>query len=320
MSWKLRALILHTLHRAPGGVFLYQLLQARLGRFRDSEYLRIRFRKQRDLAATSLEHGGVVEGATVVEVGTGWVPIVPLGFWICGAREVVSYDLHRFLSPPLVHYVLRWMVEHRDELLALWRDLVPPSELRRRLDELARFRGGVRELLELAGVRYLAPADASATGLEAGSADLHISTNVLEHVPPPAVRAILEEGARVLGPRGLAIHHADPSDHFSHADPAISRIHFLRFEEREWARWSGNRFAYLNRLHDSDYRELLADSGLELRACHAVQDPEVRQLLEDGFPLASPFRRKPFEELSHRHMTYVAAPSARELDRRAEAG
>lgn len=306
MRWKLRALALHALDRLPGGQWVYQLLQQHLGEFRRGEFLELRLRKQCELARVCLENGGRLEGARIVEVGTGWVPLVPLGFWICGAARITTFDLNPYLHEKLFAGALRFLGAHQERLTPLWQGLAPTAQVRERLALAASCAGRPRELLALAGIDYRAPADAAATGLPDASVDLHYSANVLEHVPPEAIVAILGEARRLLAPGGLAVHHADPSDHFAHTDPAISRIHFLRFEDRAWARWSHNRYAYLNRLHDSDYRCLFTVSGLDLLDCRSVLDTRLLALLEGGLSLASPFCHKPLEELARGNLTYVA--------------
>ena len=65
---------------------------------------------------------------------------------------------------------------------------------------------------------------------------------MFEHIPSPVLKAILNEANRVLAPNGVALHHIDPSDHFSHDDAAISPINFLRFSEAQWERLTGNQF------------------------------------------------------------------------------
>ena len=69
-------------------------------------------------------------------------------------------------------------------------------------------------------------ADARDTGLEAGAFDLVTSTMLIHEMPPPAIRAMFAESARLLAPGGLAIHldFRPPDDdafkrfvHFGHA-------------------------------------------------------------------------------------------------------
>lgn len=80
MNWRLRALLLRLMATAPGGLGLYQWLQRRYGtHHQPGERLR-KIRLQCDLARLIRSHGRDLDGAELVEVGTGWVPLVPLGF------------------------------------------------------------------------------------------------------------------------------------------------------------------------------------------------------------------------------------------------
>src|SRR5689334_9658857 len=36
---------------------------------------------------------------TVYELGTGWYPVVPVGLYLCGAKEIWTSDIASFLSP-----------------------------------------------------------------------------------------------------------------------------------------------------------------------------------------------------------------------------
>ena len=56
-----------------------------------------------------LDMGGKVEGKTFFEVGTGHNPIVPIGFFLCGAEKLVIVDLHRRLYFETLKKSLKWM-------------------------------------------------------------------------------------------------------------------------------------------------------------------------------------------------------------------
>ena len=59
---------------------------------------------------------GKVEGKTFFEVGTGHNPIVPIGFFLCGAEKIVTVDLHRRLDFGILKESLGWMAENRNDL------------------------------------------------------------------------------------------------------------------------------------------------------------------------------------------------------------
>ena len=73
-----------------------------------------------DLARLIMESGGLLAGAKVMELGTGWLPLTAIGFWICGAEEVHTVDVNRHFLPSVFSKALRWMMQNEAELVALW--------------------------------------------------------------------------------------------------------------------------------------------------------------------------------------------------------
>ena len=50
-----------------------------------------------------------VQGATVMEVGTGWRVDVPIGFYRCGARKIITCDVNRYLVKRLTLDTVRYV-------------------------------------------------------------------------------------------------------------------------------------------------------------------------------------------------------------------
>ena len=71
--------------------------------------------------------GEKVEGKTVFEVGTGHCPIVPIGFFLCGAEKVITVDLHRRLDFGILKKSLVWMAENRDEICGYYEAVANPQ-------------------------------------------------------------------------------------------------------------------------------------------------------------------------------------------------
>jgi hypothetical protein len=188
------------------------------------------------------------------------------------------------------------VAENRDECLSRVRQLL---EQRTAADALA-----------VAGITYHAPADAAHTGLPAEFVDLHYSYTVDEHIPAAVLTDILREAKRVLAPTGVALHHVDPSDHFSHEDPTISSINFLRFTEEEWHRHGGNKYAYHNRLRAHEHVQLFESCGFEVVRQETTTDDRALQALGHGFPLADDFRRHTAEQLSGSNIRILARRGA----------
>lgn len=295
MHWKTKARIQQVVSLLPHDVSYsaYYWIQRHLGRLRSvdpSDLLQAGVEAWNRL----LQTGANPLDKTFFEVGTGRAPIVPMAFWLMGASGTVTIDLNRYVKSEVIRDSVAWMARHRGET----EQIFGPLLVRKRLEELLRHHASPDDSIEgfmtLCGIRYIAPGDAASTGLEVDSVDFHTSYNVLEHIPAEVLRAILEEGKRILRPGGLFMHRVDYSDHFAHSDTSISAINFLQYSDQEWDRYAGNRYMYMNRLRHDDFMGLFTSAGLRnvLEMPHV--NPRVKALLETGgFPLHASYREKP---------------------------
>jgi SAM-dependent methyltransferase len=187
------------------------------------------------------------------EVGTGRVPLVPLAFWLLGARKTITVDLNPYLTSELVRESVRYVFANRSEIEGILGAALRDD----RLNSLLRFVDNstftLEDFLQLCCIQYIAPGDAAHTSLDAQSVDYHVSFNVFEHIPPDVIARILSEGNRIVRTQGLFIHRIDYSDHFSHSDSRISNINFLQYSDPSWNRYAGNRYMYMNRLRHDDF-------------------------------------------------------------------
>lgn len=305
MRWKLRAWLLGKMARLPGGYSAYQLLQRCAGLHCKPAYLADRLTAQRDLARQILESGGTLNGARVVEVGTGWVPLGPIGFWICGAEEVRTYDIHRHLLPSVLKKALCWMGGNQEPLVELWKGVAPAERVRDCLRIVREKSARPWDVLREARISYLAPADAACTGLPDASTDIHYSISVLEHVSHEMILAILHEGRRVLKSTGRTAHFIDPTDHFAFFDDSITDINFLQYTNDQWRRYAGNALAYHNRLRDGDFEGLFAAAGFQVLEHTFALDTRAYQALRQDFKLAAEFRDRDPEEVCRRDLVFV---------------
>jgi hypothetical protein len=243
-----------------------------------------------EMARRLLAAGIPIEGSNFLEVGTGYVPTLPVGFYLLGAASVTTMDLSRMLDLRQTREALRGLATRRDEVHGLLSGLTSDEALEERLSLLAQLCDEPLLCLHRAGIDYHAPADASRTGLPAGSIDCHFSMTTLEHIPRPALGAILDEAERLLHPGGLSIHYVDLSDHFQHQDASIPKIHFLSFTEQEWQHLAGNPFAYCNRMRASDYIRLARERQFEVLEAAPGVDLSSMSHLREGFAVAAPFQ------------------------------
>ena len=264
---------------------------------------------QAEMAKWILASGREIVGKRLLEVGTGHVPLVPIGFYLCGAQSVATIDLHRRIEWGLTHECLKWIAAHRQEVFGVYQDLVPKSLFDERFGVLERCQSTPQLFLEEAAIAYLAPMDAAKTSLPSESVDFHFSVTTLEHIPPAVLVDIFIEANRILKSNGIAIHFVDPTDHFQHQDPTIPRMNFLQFSEKEWLRIAGNEFAYCNRMLPTDYMRLFAEQGYELLRVDVETDHASMLALDKGFPVADNFKEYAAEDLCSRSLRVILRPT-----------
>lgn len=271
----------------PFGDHPYRVVQQRFGNLRADPTRRLP--EVSKMLHDLTELGFRVEGTRCLEVGTGHVPVAPIGLFLAGAREVVTVDLNRRISWAATRRMLTMLSAAQFQVIKAFAGLAEPDELRGRLALVRELAEHPRQLFAQARIRYLAPGDAARLSDRDSSFDLQFSITVLEHVQPRALAGILAEGRRILRPNGYSAHRIDLSDHFAHGDRSISNINFLRFGADEWRVIAGNQYSYTNRLRASQYRDLFDAAGLLVDAWHGQVDEEALLLLKDGFPLHSDF-------------------------------
>lgn len=204
-----------------------------------------------------------VIGATLVEIGTGWVPVVPAGLHLLGAKEIHSFDLSRHLQDDLVQTLARQLPDCVADLSK--RTGHPASGLLTRARYL---QNAPDDLLGLIRLHYHAPYDFTSSGLEDESVDIVYSNLVLEHVTPEALGGILRESRRILKPGGVCWHNVDFTDHYSHTHRGLSHVNFLRYGARFWELVGQNDILYMNRMRRSDYIRAFEQAGFVIEARH----------------------------------------------------
>jgi len=280
LNWRNKARIMQLCSHLPWGGQLYVCIQKTFGRLKANPISRLPI--QAKIAKWILESGREIEDKRFFEVGTGHVPLAPIGFFLCGAGSVITVDLHRRIAWNLVRQSLVWIAAHQNEVRSLYGDIIDEALFDERFDLLCRHQNNPAVFFKEARIEYLAPMDAAHSNLNANSVDCHFSITVLEHIPSPIIRDIFREAKRILKPDGTTIHFVDMSDHFQHTDNSITRINFLRYSEEEWQRIAGNEFAYCNRLRASDYLRLFGALGYTIDCQEISIDRQSIKALEEG--------------------------------------
>ncbi|MBA2733597.1 MAG: class I SAM-dependent methyltransferase [Acidobacteria bacterium] len=299
MNWKWKARVQNAVAMMPLSDQIYYAMQRNVGSFRPGRSNHLEwFEAALTFVKWIKGAGQEVKGRSFLEVGTGHYLSVPMALWLCGASEVVTVDLNKYLADALVAETIEFVRNNQDEVVTAFGSEAEEPLFQERLQQLIKIQGGASELLRLANIKYISPADAARLDFPDESFDFHISHAVFEHIPPDVIAAILTEARRLLKPQGLLVHVIDPSDHFAHDDTSITAINFLQFSEREWKRWAGNKYMYHNRLRAFEYVQLFEGAGVRiLRLSEAIDEPSLN-VLRNGFELDERFQPIVVEKLA----------------------
>lgn len=296
--WMLKAMVQGMLSLLPGSHTWNSLLQRFVTkrlvltpkRF-ERKILQCRKHLERSRAAS----GRPGSSFTVLELGTGWYPIIPIAMRLCGASIVWTVDIVSLLSPERLRQAIGFFVEYDrtgrlDELL--------PGVRRERVAELktllttARESRSVSGTLERINVRPLV-CDVHSANLDRGAVEFFISNCVLEHIPREEIISIFSTFRRLAAPSAVMSHLIDMSDHYADFDSSITPFNFLKYSERAW-RWFNNRLHFQNRLRITDHRKIHEGAGFAILGEYNVQGSEAAL---DSVRLAGEFRDYPREDL-----------------------
>ncbi len=249
-------------------------------------------------------------GFSAFELGSGWFPVVPIGLFLCGAREVWAWDIAPLLKiDRLKDVIARFLELEEKQLLKSYLDALPDrldllKEVMTRCDSPQRHEPA--QLLEQLNIYYRL-GNAARSGLTPKSVDLIVSDVVFEYLSAEELFEILHEFRRIVASEAVMSHSIALDDQYSGSDPRITQFNFLRFSDRMW-RWLNNPIIPLNRLRISDYRRLFSESGFQIvEETSRRGDPvELARI-----PLAERFRGYPIEDLLVVYTRLVATPRER---------
>lgn len=284
MHWKTKAIIQNTISKLPLSMsyVLYYWVQRHFGGLKKPMNPVSRLKAGINTWLRLKETGFDPVGKVFLEVGTGRIPLAPIAYWIMGAHRTITIDLNPYMKMELLKESLEYLSLYRDDLTGMFGPLVYKERLHQLIQFFQTGSSCLHSILEYCGISYVAPGDASNTGLARGSVDIHTSYNVFEHIPRNTLKAILEEATRVISKDGVLIHRIDYSDHFSHSDKEISAVNFLQFNELQWDRYAGNPYMYMNRLRHDDFLSLFESVGQKIILEEPDTDDDIIQLIREN--------------------------------------
>lgn len=314
MNWWAKAAILQFLSRCPGGRTVYRNLQDLGGtsRLDIAEY----WPPRQILLELLLGSGFEPRGSRVLEIGTGWHPVLPLVLYLLGADEVVTIDLNPWLTPSSLAEAASQVVAASDRISSELKTRFASRRVAeiQKTSELARSPSqSIQTLLEALNIRYLQPVDARQTEFPAHTFDCFIHSDVFEHIPPEGLHAIMAESKRLLRPSGVHAARINPSDHFSEGNP-ITSVNFLKYSQQSWRWIGGSGLAFHNRLRGIDHLRAFERAGFNVVRARTDTDQQALDALENrDVVLHADFSAYTPQELACRTVYVVARNVSNDL-------
>ncbi len=244
---------------------------------------------------------------STVEIGTGWFPIIPVGLYLCGAGEILTYDIVRLLEPDTFARMVECfcLLESTGELY----EFLPGARRERVANfvRLASSAGGLSpvEFLSRLNIHAII-GDVCDLPLRSGSVDLVFSNGVLEHLQPALLARAMAEARRICGWASVMSHFNVTCDQFADYDRSITHFNYLRYSERAW-RWLDSPMIPQNRFRVSDYIRTYTEAGFEIVARKDINGAEADLA---RVAVAPEFTSYPREELLVLFSWLITRPAA----------
>jgi SAM-dependent methyltransferase len=274
--WKIKVLIQFVLSKMPMGEKVNYLMQ-KGNKSHNEEKIKGRIV---ELTKAMMKIGDRIslEGATVVEIGTGWEPICSVLLYLMGVSMCHTYDHVPHVRYELLQKLYRSIENQLDEISKI--TSISLSVLEKRLSRLKNI-SNLDDFFLRANITYHAPGDASMTGLKEGSVDLVYSYAVLEHVPKKVIYDLTLESKRILKKSGVAYHVIGLHDHYVSFDKKITKVNFLKYPEFLWSFFVKNKISYHNRLREKQFIDIFKDCGAEIVWLENKTDPNDINVLRN---------------------------------------
>ncbi len=284
MRWWAHWGIQYLLAHVPGGESVHRLMQEQAGQLRNLEQ-GSQFENALQILEMASDKAGPLAGLRVAELGTGWVPAIPVALALVGC-EVHTFDVAALTKQEYLRRTLNAWEPRLDEIAAAARQ--PVCEVAERWEPLARSTT-LYELCQQTGGVCLAPVDTTALPDETGAFDLVVSNLVLQCIPDQLVVPVLRESARILKPSGWSIHRIRMTDEYAFSDPRQHHLHFLMYQKATWDRWFNYRLKNQNRWRASHFLGAFRDVGFLLREVRRHQETSGAAYFQK-VPLATEFQ------------------------------
>lgn len=238
---------------------------------------------------------GWLAGASHLDLGTGWLPSVPITLYSLGINRQYLVDIMPHMQPAAVV-----------ETVELFRKVAPKTKANfARLPEVPARGKSLQATLEPFGMTYAAPYDELAAKIN-GTVGFATGTHMLLHLNRPTLLMVFKTIHKLLKPGGYFMAQQHLRQLFDGLEARTSPFYGLKYSDWTWERLICSPMMSYNRLKAPDYREVLLEAGFEIAHFEIEPGtPEDLALLDKAriHPMFKKFTR---EELAARQLFFAA--------------
>jgi hypothetical protein len=201
-----------------------------------------------------------ISKTSVLELGSGWYPIVPIALYLSGFESVTTIDIYSWGSNKKLHEAIAKFIDWnaqgklRQYITVDTRRWSVLIEMHNQHVDVDKFNAKLNIIQHLGDARTFDFPNAYG---------LICSNNTLEHIPVNNLEGILMRFQMLLLKGGIMSHLVDLSDHFAHGDRSITIYNFLKFSDKAWI-LIDNDIQPQNRLRFNEYVNLYQKLGISI--------------------------------------------------------
>lgn len=236
--------------------------------------------------------GAKVEGAQVLEFGTGWHGADIWLLYLAGAGRIVTIDVSNHLHSGLFSQIGQaWSSFLSEIAYSFGLDVV---DVRRRYERTDGAQ--LRDALQLMRCESLVVPGLSSMEVEPSQFDLWLSYSVLQRLSLSELGRALQLGRRSLTHNGIGHHVIHHGDHNARHDGLLGPLKYLEYEEWWYHRLQTKVLNYQNRLRSVEFERLFRLAGFSI--CRIWRETVEEDQVPARGSLAAKFRTYTRSELA----------------------
>lgn len=299
MKWIAKAVVQKTISFLPYKDRINNFLQRKVSGavYLDDQHFRWKLEHARDHWKYYLKYSNTpASSLKVLELGTGWYPIVPMYFYLHGCNEFHSVDIYQWLKKHNYQTVIKKLTEWKENGKLKDFDQGILTERWNSLQSFLEDNASAEQINQSMGFQPII-GNAAEPIYSPQQFNFICSNNVFEHIYPDVLGPIIANFRTWLTPNGLMSHFIDLSDHFAHSDTSITEFNFLRFTPAAW-RLIDNDIQPQNRMRWPQYIDLYRSLNIPVTEQTTRQSP--RKILA-AQPIHNGFTTIPVDQLRITH-------------------